>query len=74
MKQKEIRNLIRTGVATDITNYNFEQVKTLNRSDKLETIAVSYGTYGMNGGLFRSQSTGKLYAVSSRAAALFVIV
>ena len=67
MKQKEIKNLVKLGVAVDIT----AEEGSLTRYRQLDPIAVSRGKYGMNGGLLKDYGTGKLYAITARNAALF---
>lgn len=37
----------------------------------LETVAMSFGIYGMNGGLFRDTETGQLYGIPRRDGILF---
>ena len=67
MKQKEIKNLVKLGIAIDIT----AEEGNLDRYRQLDPIAVSRGKYGMNGGLLKDYETGKLYAITARNAALF---
>ena len=67
MTKKSLRDLVNLGVATDITNAEFE---TLPHLDCVET---THGMYGMNGGLFKDD-TGKLYVVLSRNSLLFQLV
>lgn len=67
MKQKEIKNLVKLGVAIDITS----EEGNLDRYRQLDPIAVSRGKYGMNGGLLKDYEDGKLYAITARNAALF---
>lgn len=74
MKQREIKSLIKTGIAKDITYSSFDEINKLIKDTALETIAVSSGTYGMNGALFRDVKTGTLYAIGSRTNALFQLV
>lgn len=45
---KELRDLVRLGVAEDYTNKPSEYIYTLRR---LEKVAYSTGVYGINGGL-----------------------
>lgn len=40
---------------------------------KLEKIALSFGIYGMNGGLFRDVETGELHKIIKRSSNLFLI-
>ncbi len=65
--QKEIKNLIKSGVARDITVASDSSLKQIGR---LEKVSYSHGTYGINGAVFRDKK-GKLYAVKSRAGKLF---
>ncbi len=65
--QKELKRLVRLGVAVDMTT-------ACNREDITEpyTIAaVSSGVYGLNGLLMQGDS-GQLYAVCTRSSALFL--
>lgn len=47
-KQKELRELVRLGVAEDYTNKPSEYIYTLRRPEK---VGYSTGVYGINGGL-----------------------
>ena len=47
-KLKELRDLVRLGVAEDYTNKPSEYIYTLRR---LEKVGYSAGVYGINGGL-----------------------
>ena len=67
MKQSEIKRLVKTGAAIDITTAPpSEEVWT-----NAEKVAVSRGTYGMNGGLLKDRRDGQLYAITARNTALF---
>ena len=63
--QKEIKRLIKAGAAIELTD-----TKTVS-CGRLETVAMSFGIYGMNGGLFRDTETGQLYAIPRRDSILF---
>lgn len=63
--QREIKRLIKAGAAIELTD-----TKTVN-AGRLQTIALSFGIYGMNGGLFRDIETGQLYGISRRDGILF---
>lgn len=67
MKQKDIKRLVKNGSAEDIT---FGDVTEIMQNGYTE-IGISYGVYGMNGGLFRDNKTGNLYAITARSANLF---
>lgn len=66
MKLKEIKSLVKYGAAKDITTWPGEDIERM----ALETVALSSGKYGMNGGLFQAKS-GELYAVTARNSNLF---
>ena len=68
LTQKEIKRLVTIGAAVDITTWDSEDLEKLN----VEKIALSFGIYGMNGGLFKDKD-GNLYAITARNAALFTI-
>lgn len=63
--QKEIKRLIRLGAAKEITNE--KEIK----YNELDTVAMSFGVYGMNGAIFKHRQTGELYATPSRCTMLF---
>lgn len=74
MKQKDIKKMISDGIATDITDYDFNTMKEFMETHNIETVAVSTGTYGMNGGVFKDTETGDLYAIKARTSALFQLI
>lgn len=74
MKQKDIKKMIADGLATDITDYDFDAIKNFMETHSIETVDLSAGIYGMNGGLFKDRETGELYAIKARSGALFQIV
>lgn len=53
--QKELRQLVRLGVAEDYTNKPSEYAQTLNR---LEKVGYSVGVYGLNGGVSARPGNG----------------
>lgn len=63
--QREIKRLIKLGAAIEITD-----TKTI-KPGVLETVAMSFGIYGMNGALFKHAGTGQLYAIPRRNTLLF---
>lgn len=66
--QKAIKEGIRCGAIIELTDTR--QIE----SGDLENIAMSFGIYGMNGGVWRHRKTGKLYGIASRCSALFYYV
>lgn len=69
-KQRELRELVRLGVAEDYTNKPSGYIITLRR---LEKVGYSSGVYGINGGLVEDTETGQLYAIVGRCANLFIL-
>lgn len=69
-KLKELRDLVRLGVAEDYTNKPSEYIYTLRR---LEKAGYSSGVYGINGGLVEDTETGTLYAIIGRCSNLFIL-
>ena len=67
---KELRDLVRLGVAEDYTNKPSEYISTLRR---LEKVGYSSGVYGINGGLVQDTETGALYAITGRCSNLFIL-
>lgn len=68
--KKTTRKAIRETYAIDITNYSFDQANDLMNAHKLQTIAMSFGVYGMNGALFQDEN-GELYKITARNSTLF---
>lgn len=68
--QSQIKDYVRTGVAENITHFNFDQMKNFLHSHNLDKVGYSSGIYGLNGGLMQDVDTGKLYAITARNSAL----
>lgn len=70
--KKTIREFVKNGEATDITNISFKDAEKL-RDDEgwLDTEFYSMGVYGCNGCVLRGHNTGKKYAITDRTQALF---
>lgn len=71
MKLKDIKRLVQTKAAADITTEPLENIYKID--SKLDVVALSHGAYGMNGGLFKDRETGKLYAITARNSNLFAL-
>lgn len=70
ISKREIRSWIRDGIATDVTNYNFDALNKLRDMENgLSKIRVARGTYGVSGGIVRGNKTGDFYAVTQRTLA-----
>ncbi len=66
--QKQLRNLVATGAAIDVTNARDNKVI----SEPYRQIGYSAGVYGCNGQLYKGITTGKLYAITSRTTAIYL--
>lgn len=69
-KQRELRELVRLGLADDYTNKPAEYMYTLRR---LAKVGYSTGVYGINGGIVEDTETGQLYAIIGRCSNLFIL-
>lgn len=72
LTQKDLKQMATSGAAIDITNVSDEEAKEI-RSRKLNTVAISRGTYGMNGALLKDKD-GKTYVITARNSNLFYFV
>lgn len=71
LTQKEIKNYVTLGLATDITHTSLDEIYKM--ASNLVTVGRSFGINGMNGGLFKDYITGKLYAITTRNSNLFAL-
>lgn len=72
---REIRVMIATGKAVDITAINNDEEWELRlKEGRFETLAMSFGIYGMTGAILQGENTGTLYAIKARNANLFKMV
>lgn len=69
--QRELKNLVRCGMAHDLTNATAAEV--MEQWQHGEKIGYSLGTYGINGGLIQNIETGEFYAITARNSNLFRI-
>lgn len=72
--QKQIKEMGKALCAIDITHLEGEKVASMRRHHLFDTVAISHGTYGMNGGLFRDRQNGKIYVITSRCGNLFIMI
>lgn len=71
--QKQLRHMIASGMAEDITNHSTTEYREfIEREKSFDRIGLSTGVYGMNGGLLQGATSGKFYAITSRSTALFI--
>ena len=68
--KKTTRKAIRETYAMDITKYSFDKANELMKAHNLQTVAMSFGIYGMNGALFEDEN-GELYKITARNTTLF---
>lgn len=68
VQQKEIRDMIKNGVAEDISKLPLKETREYAKN---EAVFYSVGVYGVNGCAFRDGSTGKYYVIVGRTPALF---
>lgn len=67
MTQKELKSLVRTGAAKDVTNCGERTAI----PEGYRQIGYSCGVYGRNGMLLQGKS-GRLYAVCARTRAIYI--
>lgn len=65
MLQKDLKTMVKNGLAVDITN-------TANLPNGLKKECTTFGKYGANGALY-SDKDGNLYAITARCVNLFAI-
>lgn len=70
-KLSELKNLVRCGMAHDLTNATESEVIELWKHAK--KIGYSSGIYGINGGLIQDTESGECYAITARNSNLFRI-
>ena len=71
LTQKEIKNYVTLGLATDITHTPLDDIYKM--ASKFETVGLSFGIYGMNGGLFKDYTPDNLYVITTRNSNLFAL-
>jgi hypothetical protein len=70
-KLSELKSLVRSGMAHDLTNASTAEV--MDQWKHGEKVGYSSGTYGINGGLIQNTETGEYYAITARNSNLFRI-
>ena len=71
--QKQLKELVKNGIAKDITYANNEEYEKIRDIEgNLITLGYSHGVYGTNGLLIKGYKTGTLYAITARSTALFI--
>ena len=64
-KQKEFREMARNGMATNITNFSFEECQNFKDKRNLSREGYSSGIYGINGGLLKDLDTGEFFVITT---------
>lgn len=70
-KLAELKDLVRLGMAHDLTNAKPNEVTKVWEHSK--RVGYSSGVYGINGGLIQNTETGEYYAITARNSNLFRI-
>lgn len=71
--QKQLKNLVNTGAAVDITRGDNEtRNKIINDEGYYTQIGYSAGVYGCSGMLLKGHKTGKLYAITNTTSAIYI--
>lgn len=71
--QKQLRELVRMGIADDVTYCSTDQYETLVQKEGFfRQIGYSSGVYGCNGMLLQGNNTKTLYAVTQRTSAVYI--
>lgn len=68
---KEIKAMVRCGVAKDITNITHKEALAIRQG--LTLVAYSWGKYGRNGAMYLNRETGELLAITSGEASVFIL-
>ena len=72
--QKQIKEMGKALCAIDITSEDSKKLYDLKRQHKFDTVILSHGKYGMNGGIIRNREDGKIYVITSRCGNLTIMV
>lgn len=72
MRRKFIKELVDSNMATDITNYSYDEA--IRCISKYNYLNLSYGKYGVNAALFMNEQTGCMYAILARNTLLFQLI
>jgi hypothetical protein len=71
--QKQLREMVNTGIAINITNGTLETRKELlEKEDYLNQIGYASGLYGCNGKLLQGDKTGQWYVVIGHTQAIYI--
>ena len=72
--QKDIKDYVDKGMATDITHYSFDEANKFYKDHNYDVVGISHGTYGMNGALLQDVDTKEYFAITARNSTLFQLV
>lgn len=72
--RSEIRNYLKQGYAEDLTYKKNDYIKELYKNEGyFDEIAYSAGTYGVNGLLLKGHNSGKMYTITDRTQAIYLV-
>lgn len=71
--QKQLREMVQHGIATDLTSARQEDRETLiEKESYLEQVGYCAGLYGCSGKLLKGYNTGALYAIIGHVSAIYL--
>ena len=71
--QKHLREMVRDGIARDISYYdNWGRNQIQEKEGYYTQVGYASGKYGCSGMLLKGHRTGSLYAVTSRTSAIYI--
>lgn len=71
--QKQLKEMVKLGVATDISYADGEKRDDILKVEgRLTQIGYASGVYGCSGMLIKGYNTGTLYAITGRTQAIFL--
>lgn len=71
--QKQLKEMVRDGIATDISNWDNDDRNYLIEKEGYYTqVGYASGTYGCSGMLLKGNETNSLYAITSRTQAIYI--
>ena len=72
--QHEIKQYLTQGYAEDLTYKKSDEGKALREQEGyIDEGAYSVGTYGCNGLLLKGHNTGKMYTITARTQAIYLV-
>ena len=69
---KQLKEMVKTGIATDFTKATNKEYKELIANGGYTQVGFASGIYGCNGKLLKGLKDGKLYAITDSTSAIFI--